>query len=76
MPTSTRRECCVPVVERARSFLRLVCDAPGPGTARQRTEPALRSPPRSGDDLRSARRGASVPSSRNAKRYAAEKADG
>jgi len=28
MPTSTRRECCVPVVERARSFLGLVCDAP------------------------------------------------
>jgi signal transduction histidine kinase len=40
MPTSTQRECCVPVVERARSFLRLVCDAPGTGRSRQRASDA------------------------------------
>ena len=37
---STPRECCVPVVERARSFLRPVCDAPGAGGSRQRTSDA------------------------------------
>jgi hypothetical protein len=40
MPTSTHRECSVPVVERARSFLRLVCDPPDAGRARQRTSDA------------------------------------
>jgi C4-dicarboxylate-specific signal transduction histidine kinase len=40
VPTSTRRECCVPVVERARSFLGLVCHAPGAERSRQRTSDA------------------------------------
>jgi hypothetical protein len=40
MPTSNRGECCVPGAERARSFLRLVRDAPGVGRSRQRASDA------------------------------------
>jgi C4-dicarboxylate-specific signal transduction histidine kinase len=40
MRTSTRRECCVPVVERARSLMRLICDAPAAGRTRQQASDA------------------------------------